>query len=129
MADEITISASMSYEDNKNTSESMSITQALFTVATKRPVKLTQEIGTSEEAIKLGDISAPGYAMFINRDPTNYVELKVATSGAVFAKLRPDVDSDGKGGVALLELGSGAQAPFAIANTGACLIDIFICPA
>lgn len=127
MANEITLNASLSYDDSKNTSESLGVVDALFSVATKKVVKLTQNISHSAEvAIKLGDISAPAYAMFVNRDPTNYVELKVATSGAIFAKLRADPNSDGKGGVALLELGSGAQVPYAIADTGDCLIDIFI---
>lgn len=126
MADEITISVSMSYEDSENTSVSMSITEALFSVATKRVNRIKMNVAITEEAIPLGDVTAPGYALFVNRDPTNFINLKVATGGAIFAKLTPDADSDGKGGMALLRLGSGAQAPYAIADTATCQMDVFI---
>lgn len=126
MASEITISASISYEDSKFSTNSLSVSDAVFSAATKLPAKFSQNIGTSEEAINLAGITAPAYAMFVNRDETNYVELKTGTGGTVFAKLRPDTNADGTGGLALLELGSGAQAPYAIANTAACDIDVFI---
>lgn len=126
MADEITISASMSYEDSENTSAAMSVVEALFSVATKRIQRCKMNVAITEEAIPLGDVTAPGYAFFINRDTTNFINLKVATSGAIFAKLTPDTNGDGKGGFAILRLGSGAQAPFAIADTATCQMDIFI---
>lgn len=126
MAHEITVNATLAYSDSENTEDDLQVIDALFSVSTKLVTRLKQNIGTTEEAIKLGEVSAPGYAMFINRDTTNFIELRVATGGAKFAKLRPDTDGDGKGGVALLELGSGAQVPFAIANAAACQMDIFI---
>ena len=44
----------------------------------------------------LGDIASIGPFAIVNLDPTNYVEVKVATAGAIFARLAPDVDADGK---------------------------------
>ena len=126
MADEVTVNVSLSYSDNQNTEASLSVADALFSVATKKVTRLKQNVAITEEAIQLGDVTAPAYAMFVNRDTTNFINLKVGTSGAIFAKLRPDVDGDGKGGVALLELGSGAQVPYAIADTGTCQMDVFI---
>lgn len=128
MADELVLNASMVYEDAQDGPMSLSVADLEKTVASKKPVRLIQEIGTAEEAIDLGD-TTPAYAMFKNLDPTNYIDLKVATAGAVFARLDPDTDSDGKGGFAVLKLGSGAQAPFAIANTAACRMAVMICPA
>lgn len=89
-------------------------------MATKQFIHAKQSIGTSEEAIVLGENTSPGWAFFINRDSTNYVELRVATGGAKFTKLKP-------GEFCLLRLGSGAQAPFAIADTAACVLEYLIC--
>lgn len=126
MANEITANLSLSYEDSENTAASLALVDVLKSVATKRITRTKQNVGTAEEAISLGDVTAPGYALFVNRDATNYIELKVGTGGAIFAKLDPDTNSDGKGGFAFLKLGSGAQVPYAIANTAACQLDVFI---
>lgn len=126
MANELTMSLSMSYEDSEGTSESLSLANIIKSVSSKIIAHHKQNIGTSEEAVNLGPVSAPGYAILVNRDETNYIELKVATSGAIFAKLDPDTAGDGTGGFAFLKLGSGAQAPFAIANTAACQLEVFL---
>ena len=76
-------------------------------------------VGTSEEAVALGEATAPGWAIFINRDTTNFIELRVATGGAKFAKLKA-------GECCLLRLGSGAQVPYAIADTAACQMEYCI---
>ncbi len=119
MANEITLNASLAYEDSEDADVLMDVVDKLATVSVKRYVKGKQSIGTSEEAINLGDLSAPGYALFRNRDETNFINLKVATAGAIFAKLLP-------GEIALLRLGSGAQAPYAIADTAACQLEYLI---
>ena len=48
-----------------------------------------QVIGTSAEAIVLGDVSTIGYVLFKNLDATNYVEIALdsGVSTQVFAKL------------------------------------------
>lgn len=119
MASELTLSASVTYADNEGADESLSVADLLATVSAKRYTKLKQNVGTAEEAVVLGEVTAPGWAMFINRDASNFVNLKVATSGAVFAKLKP-------GEFALLRLGSGAQAPFAQADTAACQLETIL---
>lgn len=126
MANEITLSGSLSYEDSEGTELSLSMANVIKSVATKLINRLKQNIGTAEEAIKLGEVSSLGYALFINRDETNFIELRVSTGGAKFAKLDPDTAGNGTGGFALLKLGSGAQVPYAIADTAACQMDIFI---
>lgn len=119
MASELTLSASVTYADNEGADESLSVSDLLATVSAKRYTKLKQNVGTAEEAVVLGEVTAPGWAMFINRDASNFINLKVATSGAVFAKLKP-------GEFALLRLGSGAQAPFAQADTAACQLETIL---
>lgn len=127
MAHELTINAAMVYADDEDTNVEMEVPNLVKTVTTKRVTRMKQNVGTSEEAINLGDVSSPGYVFFVNRDVTNYIDLKVATGGAIFARLDPDTDGDGNGGFALLKLGSGAAVPYAIANTAACQMDIFVC--
>lgn len=127
MADEISINATLAYEDSEGTTVSLDVADAQFNVSTKKTLRLKQAIPITEVAINLGGISAPGYAFFINRDTTNYIELKTGTGGDVFARLDPDTDGNGKGGVAMLKLGADAQAPFAIANTSPCQLDVLIC--
>lgn len=119
MARELTLNASMEYLDADDLSENLSIEDFIANVATKSIQKITQTIGLVEEAILLGDVSAPAWCFLKNVAPTNFVNVKVGTAGAIFAKLRP-------GGFCLLELGSGAQAPYAIADTAACKIRVFI---
>lgn len=122
MANEVTVAASLSYAD-ANSSEQLAQASFTYTPATLRKVKLTQTVNTSETTVNLGGVSTPGFVEFVNRDPTNYVELKVAASGAIFAKLHP------AGGTACLFLGSGAQAPVAVANSAACLVEVMVTPA
>lgn len=119
MADEITANGSLRYKDNSDSDETLSIEDLLADVTTKKYVKHKQSIGTSEEAITLGEVTSPGWAIFINRDTVNFIELRVATGGAKFAKLKA-------GEFCILRLGSGAQAPYAIADTAACLLEYFI---
>ena len=68
----------------------------------------TQLIGTSEEAIALGDVTTPGYAYYENLDATNFVSLRPATAGGNMVKLLP-------GDFAIFR--HGTTAPFAIADT------------
>lgn len=129
MADEMIFSASMQYEDAFGVSFGMSVTEARKSITSKKPIVLVQNIGITEEAITLGDVSTPVYAFFRNLDPTNFVELRVATGGAKFARLDPDSNADGKNFPCCLRLGSGATAPYAIADTAACNIQIMLVPA
>lgn len=119
MADEITVSVSLAYEDSEFADEILAVSEKLATVASKKYIKAKQNIGTSEEAIALGEVTSPGWGVFINRDLTNFINLKVATGGAIFAKLLP-------GEVACLRLGSGAQVPYAIADTAACQMEYML---
>jgi len=120
MAATLTLAGSLSYLDSLSVGDEASVSALSVTTTNNGMIRQTQSIATTETAITLGSASAPGYAMFINRSATNYVELRVATSGAKFAKLFP-------GEFALLRLGSGAQAPYAIADTAACVLEIIIC--
>lgn len=119
MANEITVSVALAYADSEDADESLAVSDLKKTITTKKYTKYKQSVGITEEALVLGEVTAPGYVVFINRDETNFVELRVGTAGAKFAKLFP-------GDVALLRLGSGAQVPFAIADTSPCILEVFL---
>ena len=69
-----------------------------------------QAVGTSEEAILLGDVAAGGYCFFMNMDTTNFVELRSGTGATDFIRLLA-------GEWCIFRLSPDATAPFAIADT------------
>lgn len=119
MADEIEVNLSVRYDDTVITDFFESIAGMLDSVALKR-LRAQQTIGFSaEEALIIGEITSPVLLAVVNLDATNFVNLKVATGGAIMAKLWPGVAN-------VITLGSGAQAPYLIADTAACKIDYLL---
>lgn len=116
MADELTISASLAFLKGSFTVD-LSVSGLQFTVSGTKFVHNIQAIGTSEEAIQLGDVGTPGFALFINRDATNFVEIRPGTGDADMIKLKP-------GEPAMFRFTSAA--PYAIADTGACNVEYVI---
>lgn len=126
IANEVTSSARIAYDDGISDGFA-EVVARVENSAGKRFTKLKQTIGTSEEALQLGEISAVGAVFIKNLDETNYVEIKTTTGGTIVARLEPDLNGDGNGGwVGLSRAGSGFQAPWAIANTAACKVVILI---
>lgn len=119
MSNELTLNATLAYSDSEGSEVPLDVADLLATVSTLKYTKAKQSIGITEEAINLGEVTAPGWALFINRDAANFIELRVATGGAKFAKLKA-------GEFAFLRLGSGAQVPFAIADTAPCQLEYFV---
>lgn len=112
MANEISYSMQMSL-NNGGLSDSFSSGSRSADQATALLIRNVQTIGTSEEALALGDIVTPGFAMFKNLDDTNFVEI--GTTGFVpFVKLEP-------GQMCILPLAT--TAPYARADTAA--VDLF----
>lgn len=76
-----------------------------------------QSIGTSEEAIDMGDIAAGGFSFWWNHDATNFVTIRSGTGADDLVKIGP-------GEPALFRL--TASAPYAIADTAACELEYVI---
>lgn len=117
MANELTISGSMSFSKDGVTS-SVTKTGVQVTISGSKVTEIVQAVATSEEALDLGDITAPGYTMIENLDATNYVSLRRAT---------------GEGNVIKILAGKfagpfqfEATAPFVIANTATVNIRTWI---
>lgn len=120
MANELTINASLAYADAEDADELLAVVNKMANVSTKAYIKHKQNIGTSEEALDLGGLTSMGYAIFVNRDSTNYVEIRSATgAGNDIIKLLA-------GEVALFRFGSDITAPFAIANTATVQLEYLI---
>lgn len=121
MADELTATGALYYRDSNGVEQSLAVIADLIDVANKKTTRLQQNIGLVEEALQLGEITLTGsIVMIVNRDTTNFVEIKSGTGGLVIAKLTAERR------FLILPVGSSITAPYAIADTGACLIDILI---
>jgi hypothetical protein len=113
-SDEVTVDAKLTFDDGLDDPEFEQVVGMLANVSSLKTTKVKVSVGTSEEAIPLGECTSPGWAFLKNLDNTNYVEVKTGTGGVIFGKMLP-------GEILCLRLGSGAQAPYWIANSGACM--------
>jgi hypothetical protein len=121
MADEITLGASLSYLDSEmDEAIEISLSALLASVSTKKFTRVKQNVGTSEEAMVLGEVTSLGWLLIVNRDATNFVEWRTATGAGNDAIKIPARR------FALFHVGSDVTAPFLIANTAACQVEIFL---
>jgi len=116
MANEAIVSVSLQFKKG-NVDHTLSDAAKTFDVTGTRYIRAVQNVGTSEEALDMGDITDPGWAYFRNLDSSNYVEIRAAT-----------------GDTACIRINAGesccfrliATAPFVIANTGAIDLEYMI---
>lgn len=105
MANELTITASLKFDKSTKSAEAGKAGLQLD-VAGGDYIAKTQSVGTSQEALVIGEISTPGYIFIRNLDATNYINVRNGSGGADVVKVRA-------GGVALFELCTAT--PFVIA--------------
>lgn len=115
MANEILAQISLTCTKNGVTlDQSLSLTKDM---AGDEMTQNVQIIGTSAEAIALGDVSTIGYILFKNLDATNYVDLSMVSDGSVpFSKLLA-------GDFAMIKAASATI--YAKANTAAIKLLVF----
>lgn len=89
MAKELSITASMTFAKGSTTAR-MGRGGVLADVAGTKVADLVQEIGTSAEALMLGDISTPGYVLIENLDATNPVNIRAAAGGTNLIVIPPN---------------------------------------
>jgi hypothetical protein len=116
MADELTIAASLKFEKGGVVVD-LPFGQLQVDVSGTDAVHYTQTIGTSAEALSLGDITTPGYVIIVNRDPVSSVTLRPGASAADLIKLKP-------GEVAMFRLSS--TAPSAIAYGSSAPVEVIV---
>lgn len=126
MANEVTSSVSIAYDDGFQNG-SLGVVSRLLTSAGQRFTKLIQNVGTSEEAVNLGELSAVGAYILVNLDPDNFVTVRCSSGGVVRDKLKPDALEDGTGGWCAGDcMGGGSQAPTVQADTASCRVAILV---
>lgn len=119
MADEIKVSVILDVNDTKTGSVRLyrEYLKQSFDMSGSKAVTNIQNIGTSAEAIDIGDITTPGYMIVKNLDATNFVEIRDGSAGADVIKIKA-------GEVQLFRLAT--TTPFGIAATAPCTIDYAI---
>ena len=128
LANELKISASFKWDDGLSTPQSATFdfTQS---ITTKRPHHTVQAVGTTEEAIGLGDLTTFSWGIFANLDPTNFIELRLPGTGAANDSVKlPARDGNNKPSFAIFYFGSNLTAPYAIADTAACNLEYWLFP-
>ena len=118
MANEITISGSLS-GTKPGAVENFSVSGLTVTMTGTDYVKLTQTVGTSEEALVMLDAGTPGFCVIKNLDATNYVEVRQGTGVADLIRINA-------GEFALFRFAADATAPYVIANTAACIVEYLL---
>lgn len=119
-ATQLTCNASLAYDDGVSDPITLQIANFLVPVATKVVFRGQKSIGITDTVIPLGGVATLGYFVFVNLDVTNYIDVKVAASGTIIARLDP------AGGFLVGKIGSGITAPNALANTAPAIMDILI---
>ena len=113
MASELTLSGlTIAFTKSNVPSVSLSPVSISITVTGNQIMDNVQSVGTTEEAILLGDVAAGGVCFFQNMDATNFVELRSGTGATDMIRLLA-------GEWCLFRLSPDATAPFAIADTAA----------
>jgi hypothetical protein len=117
-ANEITVTLSLAYLKS-NVSTSKTLTAGVFS-QNGSPVKYVQNVqnvGTSEEALVIGDITTLGWVWFKNLDATNPVSIRQGTGGTNMVKLMP-------GECACFRF--GVNAPYVIATGSAVELEYLL---
>jgi hypothetical protein len=111
VAAEITIRASLAYHKGTDM-DGIDPGEILVTMTGTKTQRGVQLIGTTEEALLLGEPGAGGWLYLRNLDATNYVQVRGASGAQALPRMRA-------GEPALFRLDAGST-PYLIANTAAC---------
>jgi hypothetical protein len=118
MANELTLNATFrSLKDS--TKHSLEVSGLQVSVSGTISARNRQNVGTSEELLDLGGVTVPGWCIIINRDATNFVEVRAATGLADLIRINA-------GEFALFRFAAECTTPYVIANTGAVEIEYIL---
>lgn len=120
MANELTIGMSLEYEKGLKTI-SKAISNLPITVTGTVTKEGVQSVGSSEEAIDLGGVSAGGYCFLRNlsENGSAYLSVRQATSASDLIRMGP-------GEFCLFRLDDDATAPYVIASSGSIDMEIIL---
>ena len=123
MANELSYSVAFTFQKGNLKELSKALIGLVKNIATGTPFYNAPSIGITEEALALGDVTpAKAFYLFYNTDDTNYVEIRMGTGATLDMIYLPPK------GAAMGFFGSDVTAPYAIANTAACVIEVVLIP-
>ncbi len=112
MANEATITVSLEFKKG-GTSTKLELLKKSLNVTGTNFLFNRQNVGTSEEALLLGDVATGGLFCGINRDNSKAIEMRSGAGATDLVQIEP-------GGGALFRISADSTAPFVIAeNPGA----------
>lgn len=117
MADEVGVMQAMRFAPSNCEAHYFSDEQSYDASGTPF-IRSNQTIGTTVEALALGDVTSLGWAWFHNKDTTNYIKIRNGSGGADLIRVLPGMKQ-----MVYLE---PTCVPYAIANSAACVLDYFI---
>ncbi len=124
------MTASFEYDDLASADFLLQVSELQATVTGRRFAHIKMTVAITTTAIDMGTVTIPGWAIFINRDTSNFISLQVATGSTKFAKLIPaPVSNPLWGGFWMGMMDPAMTAPFAIADTATCALEYFIAQA
>lgn len=121
MSQPIQLTASLALTET-GVAVSLAVTGLFVALAGSKYVEGIQNVPTTAGGTAipgLASLANLGYALLVNLDTTNYVEILTAVSGTAFIKLLP-------GDAALFRFDPGVTAPAALAHTAAVNLQYFI---
>jgi len=89
MANEVKVGVSLTYAKNGKSFSAGKQGVQIDVSGDDYIADATQNIGTSEEAVSIGDITTEGILVIQNNDATNFVSLYGANGETAFAKIKP----------------------------------------
>ena len=114
MANELSLSSlTISFSKSGSRSVYEKVVTITPTIAGAQVMDNVQTVGTSEQAVLLGDVAPGGYWFVQNLDATNFVTIRSATGVTGLIKLLA-------GEWAIFRTNAGAAAPYVIADTASC---------
>jgi len=116
VANELELNISYVFRDGDVEIDNSSEDPTYVDVVTPTYITSIMSVGTTAEAIPLGDVATPGFGYFRNLDETNFVDLYVSNGGSRFARLYPGEPFLGR-------LGPDVTAPYIKADTAACRVE------
>lgn len=114
MSDEVTIRASLQFEKLRSVAELL-FGPLDFDVSGRNFTHKRQNVGTAEEPLALDDVAPGGFVIGVNRDATNYVEIRPGSGLADLIKVGP--------GEPFLFRTAADSTPYVIANTAECELE------
>lgn len=119
MANELNINFTMAYSKGESRL-TIPGKQMLVDVSSQVRASNTQTIGTTHEALGMGDVASAGAAYFLNTDATNYVDIGVDVSATFYGLIRLM-----PGDFAFIPR-MATNAPYAKANTSSVNLEYII---